>query len=204
MTDSTASTPSDAGWLGRQGSARDALIGAAKRLLPDRSPSTITGRELAAEAGVNYGLVHHHFGGKDGALAAGLGALRDDFMEANRDAANLPLLTNSDPYLKALVRSNVDYPDSIAAADGEFPIGADLVAAVVQRISDGEPDHDSLIEAKARAIAMVSIQLCFSVFGPVLLDAVGVRHRERDEVEAALSALYDSLARTTAVSNATP
>lgn len=178
----------------RVAAGREALVDAARRLLPDRAPSTIAGRELAAEAGVNYGLVHHHFGGKEGALTAGLLALRDDFMATHGDPAALPLLTESDPYLKALVRWNVDYPQSVPV-DGEFPISAGLVAVVAQRM---EPRRgaDALIEAKARAIAMTSIQLCFAVFGPVLLDATGVRHHERDDVRAALAHLYDSLGLT--------
>ncbi len=176
----------------RAANGRDALIEAAKRLLPDRAPSTIAGRDLAAEAGVNYGLVHHHFGGKDAALAAGLLALRDDFMAANGDVSALPLLTESDPYLKALVRTNVDHPD-LPAVGGEFPISAALVSAVAQRLA-AQGRGDSLVEAKARAIAMTSIQLCYAVFGPVLLDATGVLHRERNEVQAALASLYDDLA----------
>jgi AcrR family transcriptional regulator len=171
---------------------RVALVEAAKRLLPDRAPTTIAGRDLATEAGVNYGLVHHHFGGKDAALTAGLLALRDDFVAAHGDAATLPLLTESDPYLRALVRWNADFPES-ASVDGGFPISAGLVAAVAERMH-APGDDDAHIEAKARAIAMTSIQLCVAVFGPVLLDATGVRHRERHAVQAALASLYDSLA----------
>ena len=42
-------------------SSRDALIEAAVNLMSRRSPSTISGRDLATEAGVNYGLVHYYF-----------------------------------------------------------------------------------------------------------------------------------------------
>jgi AcrR family transcriptional regulator len=167
------------------------LIEAAKRLLPDRSPTTIAGRDLAAEAGVNYGLVHHYFGGKDAALSAGLDALRGDFIVAHGDTASMPLLEASDPYLKALVRRNVDSSDSVSV-EGEFPIGAGMVEAVARRMdADGD---DELAEAKARAIAMASIQLSFAVFGPVLLEATGVGLRERSDVHAALASLYDSIA----------
>jgi AcrR family transcriptional regulator len=175
----------------RAGTGRDALIEAAKRLLADRAPSAIAGRDLAAEAGANYGLLHHYFGGKDEALRAGLRALRDDFVATHGDAASMPLLTASDPYLKALVRWNVDDVQRVSL-DGEFPIGAGLVDAVADRIDAG--GDDALVEAKARAIAMISLQLCFAVFGPVLLDATGVRPHERRSVETALASLYDSIA----------
>ena len=42
-------------------SSRDALLEAAVNLMSRRSPSTISGRDLATEAGVNYGLVHYYF-----------------------------------------------------------------------------------------------------------------------------------------------
>jgi TetR/AcrR family transcriptional regulator, repressor for neighboring sulfatase len=175
----------------RTGTARDALIDAAKRLLPDRAPGTIAGRDLAAEAGVNYGLVHHYFGGKEAALRAGLRALRDDFVIAHGDVASMPLLTASDPYLKALVRWHLHDSEPVEV-DGEFPLSAALVASVASRMEPGR--DDASVEAKARAIAMTSVQLCFAVFGPVLLEATGVRRHERQSVETALASLYDSIA----------
>lgn len=174
----------------RTGTGRDALIDAAKRLLPDRLPSTIAGRDLAAEADVNYGLVHHYFGGKEAALRAGLRSLRDDFVTAHGDVTSMPLLTASDPYLKALVRWYLHDSETVEV-DGDFPLGASLVAAVATRMDSGQ---DTAAEAKARAIALTSLQLCFAVFGPVLLEATGVHDDERQSVEAALGTLYDSIA----------
>ncbi len=175
----------------REGTGREALIEAAKRLLPDRAPSAIAGRDLAAEADVNYGLIHHYFGGKDAALTAGLRALRDDFVNAHGDVTSMPLLTASDPYLKALVRWHLHDAETAEVA-GEFPIAAALVAAVTSRMDSG--GDEARAEATARAIAMTSLQLCFAVFGSVLLEATGVSLQERQPVEAALASLYDSIA----------
>ncbi len=175
----------------RPGTGREALVEAAKRLLTERAPSAIAGRDLAAEAGVNYGLVHHYFGGKDAALRAGLDALREDFVTVHGDVSAMPLLTSSDPYLKALVRWHLHDVDT-APVSGEFPLGAALVATVASRMDRG--GEVEAAEAKARAIAMTSIQLCFAVFGPVLLEASGVRRDERQSVEDALASLYDSIA----------
>ncbi len=175
----------------RAGTGREALIEAAKRLLPDRAPGTIAGRDLAAAADVNYGLVHHYFGGKDAALRAGLGALRDDFVTAHGDVTSMPLVTTSDPYFRALVRWHLHDSEAVDA-DDEFPLAAALVEAVESRM-DASSD-DARAEARARAIAMTALQLCFAVFGPVLLEATGVRPHERRPVEAALASLYDSIA----------
>ena len=172
------------------------MVGAATRLLPERTPSTITGRDLAAEASVNYGLVHHYFGGKDAVLEAGLAALRDDFVREYGDGTLLGLLTGEcHPYLRALVRSQIDYPN-VVIPNGGYPIGAALVNALAPRVAErhGTDLASASAEAKARVIAMVSIQLCYGVFSAALLDSTGVGHRERSSVENELSALYDSLA----------
>ena len=80
---------------------RTAIAEAAARLLPERPPSVITGRQLADEAGVNYGLIHHHYGGKDGAVEAGMNVLRRDFVEQFGDGSNTPFLgSGSHPYLR--------------------------------------------------------------------------------------------------------
>lgn len=173
--------------------ARAALVDAATRLLPEQAPSTISGRDLAAEAGVNYGLIHHYFGSKDAVLSAGLVALREDFIGTHDDVASMRLLTeNPHPYLQALARSHIDYPDTVSSM-GEFPLGQALVDVVAQRLATAD-EHADESEAKARVIAMVSIQLCYSVFGAALLDATAVGHRERPAVESALATIYDNLA----------
>src|SRR5438128_3448331 len=53
-TERVADTPREA--------ARTALLDAAERLLIEAGSAGITTRRLAAEAGVNHGLVHYYFG----------------------------------------------------------------------------------------------------------------------------------------------
>lgn len=64
---------------------------------------------------MNYGLVHHYLGGNDAALRAGLQGRRDDFVTAHGDVTSMPLLTASDPYLKALVRWHLHDSDAVEA-----------------------------------------------------------------------------------------
>jgi AcrR family transcriptional regulator len=58
---------------------REALIAAAARLLGAAPPDRISGRALAEEAGVNYGLVHHYFGGKHAVLREGFTRLAEAY-----------------------------------------------------------------------------------------------------------------------------
>jgi AcrR family transcriptional regulator len=43
----------------------DALVAAAQRLFAERGPASVSLREVAAEAGVNYGLVYQYIGTRD-------------------------------------------------------------------------------------------------------------------------------------------
>ncbi len=43
---------------------RNALIEATAKLCGERSPALVSVRDIAAEAGVNHGQVHHYFGSK--------------------------------------------------------------------------------------------------------------------------------------------
>ncbi len=58
---------------------REALVAAAARLLGDSAPGQISGRRLAEEAGVNYGLIHHYFGGKEAVLREGFSRLSESY-----------------------------------------------------------------------------------------------------------------------------
>jgi len=177
--------------------ARAALVEAAAQLLTERAPNSITGRDIAARAGVNYGLLHHYFGGRDGALSAGIEWLRASFTSEHGDGASLRFLgAEGHPYLKAIVRSQVDYPNSVRAGDG-FPIGHAIAAAIAARGADASASTAPVsAEAKARAIAAITLQVCYGVFGPALLDATGVRADELPAVERHLTALYDHLVLT--------
>jgi len=55
-----------------------ALIAAAERLCSSRSPGSVSVRDIAAEARVTSGLVHHYFDSKDELIAATLRAMSED------------------------------------------------------------------------------------------------------------------------------
>lgn len=165
---------------------RDALVQAAKELLPDRAPSSVTGRELATRAGVNYGLIHHYFGGKEAVYREALLELRAEFL-ATHEAHDLPDLLSEpeNPYLRAVGRAQIDYPNEVGPGE-DFPIGDAMVASLRERLDDD-------VEAKARAIGMLCLQIGYSLYQPMLLDGFGVSDRERAEVERVLGRLYREL-----------
>jgi|TARA_B100000745_G_scaffold217916_1_gene144976 AcrR family transcriptional regulator len=66
---------------------REALVAAAARLLGTAPPERISGRRLADEAGVNYGLIHHYFGGKEAALREGFTRLSETYAGGSEDGS---------------------------------------------------------------------------------------------------------------------
>ena len=175
---------------------REALVGAAMALLPDRAPSSVSGRELAERAGVNYGLVHHYFGSKDEVFRQALLRMRREFVDRHGDPGSWPLMTDArDPYVRALGRSQVDYPNELGPRSDGL-IGDSLVATVRARLEqmglDGEPART--VEAKGRALAMLSMQLGYNVFQAMLRDSIGVGAAEHGEVEAVVARIYREIA----------
>ena len=64
--------------------AEEALLDAAERLLLDVGHAAITTRRLAAEAGVNHGLVHYYFGSLDSLLVRVLERFTERMIERQR------------------------------------------------------------------------------------------------------------------------
>lgn len=166
---------------------REALVAAGARLLTERPPSAITGRELADAARVNYGFVHHYFGGKDAVLRASLFRLRDEFLDRHPKPEDLPLLAAGDPFVAALVRSQMDYPDPLGPIDMNTVGGRVVEGVRVRTAADG-------VEAYARGVALMALQLAYGAFRELLLDAAGVEGGDRRLVDERLGALYDELA----------
>ena len=60
---------------------RDALMTATERLCAERSPAQVSVREIADEAGVNHGQVHHYFGSKEELIVATLERIEAAFID---------------------------------------------------------------------------------------------------------------------------
>jgi AcrR family transcriptional regulator len=74
--------------------AEAALLDAAERLLVERGHSGLTTRGLAAEAGVNHGLVHYYFGSLENLLARVLERFTDAMIDRQQAmySADVPFL----------------------------------------------------------------------------------------------------------------
>ena len=91
--DST-SQPSGAAEAGPREVARRALLDAAERLLIEEGHAGITTRKVAAEAGVNHGLVHYYFGSIEELLFQAMERYTERLLDRQRAlyAADIPFI----------------------------------------------------------------------------------------------------------------
>jgi AcrR family transcriptional regulator len=76
-----SATPTEIPPPARSDHGRDRLLAAAEDLLATRLETSVRGRELAAYAGVNYGLVNHYFGSKAAVFDEALLSLHQRFLD---------------------------------------------------------------------------------------------------------------------------
>jgi len=157
----------------------DAVLDAAERLFAAAGPGDVSLRAIANDAGVNYGLVHRHFGTKD--------ALFDRLLQryADRWTARLEGLDyqaafdellgsgpETGPYLRLLAWTLLsDRQDGHARAHNRHATLDQLPALR----GDVEPDEAATITAAALAFTFG-----WRFFNPFIRDAL---HLSRDDAE---------------------
>ena len=92
-------------------SAETALLDAAERLLQEKGYAAVTTRAVAAEAGVNHGLVHYYFGSTENLMVAALERFTDRLVARQRDlyASDLPFVQKWRTAMELLVTEDVAY-----------------------------------------------------------------------------------------------
>jgi AcrR family transcriptional regulator len=93
MTKSIAST-TERDLIGSRETARTTLLDAAERLLIEVGHAGITTRKVAAEAGVNHGLVHYYFGSIEELLFQAMERYTERLLQRQRAlyAADIPFI----------------------------------------------------------------------------------------------------------------
>jgi AcrR family transcriptional regulator len=91
--------------------AEEALLDAAERLLVEVGYAAITTRRIAAEAGVNHGLVHYYFGSNENLLVHALERFTARLVARQRElyATNLPFIEKWRQAMRYLVGDDVTY-----------------------------------------------------------------------------------------------
>lgn len=153
--------------------AEQRLVLAAVDLLASRTPSSISGRQLANRAGVNYGLIHHYFGSASEVLAQASRLIRDQFYANESGPGSIPdfFSMRAHPgYVRALTHIALDA--KLAATGDHFPVVGALLDR--HRSRHGEPTASE----RCRYLLVAAAQLAWSLFEPLFATALS-----RDPIE---------------------
>lgn len=187
---------------------RAAVLTAAAQRFADEGPHASL-RDIAADAGVNLGLIHRHFGNKDDLLRAVLNdivrsgteelsrapdtatAVRQIFEGSRHDGRYVRIIAWLLLERGSEVREQDDYPGmaalrALAARD----------AAATPGPTDGSDDRDDpdAPTGDDRLMAAMATIYGWAVFGPQVLASFGRAPPERDAVERRIARLVEELA----------
>ncbi len=160
----------------------NAILDSARTLIADRGPSSVALREIADDAGVNFGLLYHYFGTKDQLLnevyARSAGNAADRFLEVDHlDDALGVLMTMGDGATARLVAWAVLEGRDPAELFGESP-ALSVLADLVQRDAGEEGNPVSADAARVFAAIAMVIALGWRLFGPLALTMAGAEAHE--------------------------
>jgi TetR/AcrR family transcriptional regulator, repressor for neighboring sulfatase len=177
--------------------AREAIIAAGRDLFSQKGYAAVSVREIAAQAGVNHGLVHRHFGSKEEVLRAVLQGMFSDVgavAQAQLDPSSpdfikrlFPVAAKRKQDWAILMRAVLDGFD-FNAAGYQFPITGAVVAHVAGK--RGKKDREAL----ERAGAIIAGGIGWLLLEPYLTSVLGLPQKEHDALLTKMASLYQSLA----------
>jgi AcrR family transcriptional regulator len=175
-----------------------AILDAATDLFTERSPATVSLREIARRADVNYGLIHRYYGSKEAVVAA---VFRRKSEAGAQVIANA---RNSDEALGLLMSSTggrAEYARLLAGA-----LVADTTSEAifsrspaVERLTELiRRDHGDADERDPRVVAAAAMALSvgWSFFEPFYLAAADLSDRDPDEVRGEVLDLVRAMVRS--------
>ena len=162
------------------------LVAAAADLLGEVGPRAMSVRQVAERAGVNHGLVHHYFGGKDGLARAGMKRLVAEHMQwvrGRNEGRSIPsplALSGDQRYLRAVVRCVLDGETELALTELTEGVSVPRSAmdAVVARDGRDEPD----VETRAVVAATMALEMGWAALEPFILAITGTPAADADLV----------------------
>ena len=165
--------------------SEERLIVAAGELISEVGPRALSVRGVAERAGVNHGLVHHYFGGKDGLLQAAMMRLVEEHAVFAREKSHgspmpAPLsLKDDQKYLRAVVRSVLD--DEMELAQTELTAGVSVPRTALEHAVSAKKLEKADIETKALFSIGMAMEMGWAALEPFIfasMDVVGDEEQE--------------------------
>ena len=157
--------------------SEERLIVAAAQLLGEVGPRSVSVRTIAERAGVNHGLVHHYFGGKDGLLRAAMSRLVEEHAKyASTRSKGKPLpaplaLVDDPAYLRAIVRSVLD--DEMELARMEITQGVSVPRNALTHLAKTTELDQIDTHLKARLALGIAMEMGWAALEPFIFAVTG-------------------------------
>lgn len=148
-------------------------------------------REVAADAGVNYGLIHQYVGTKDDLLRLVFQKSSEEYAqhfadaEGAEDAIAFLMRPKSSEYVRMLARSILEGHDP-ATILGQSPAMTELSRQIAQDAEDGSTES---IDARVKVAALTSVSLGWGLFGSFVKGITGLDDVDDDELTLAVYAM---------------
>ena len=158
--------------------SEEKLIEAAADLLGEVGPRAMSVRAIADRAGVNHGLVHHYFAGKEGLLRAAMTRLVHEHAEyAKEQSGGSPVpaplaLANDQRYLRAVVRSVLD--GEMELAQMELTAGVSVPRGALQHVVNARQLQAADAETKAMVTIGMAMEMGWAALEPFLFAVADV------------------------------
>lgn len=155
--------------------SRRALLLAAIESFSESGPASVSVRDIARRAGVNHGLIHRHFGSKDGLLSEAIEVGSAGLFPAALDPGGfdfdrMSALLHGDSIAPRLIARTIVDDIEITAVRNRFPVLNRLVE------SHGGPtvdaDRPPTLDARVAAAATASLAMGSALWGPHLATAL--------------------------------
>lgn len=172
---------------------RAAAIAATHRILRSSGPVKLTMRAVAAEANVNVGLLHRHFGSRADLLRAAADEMRALSAGRISDAVGLQdavsvMLAAGEPAFGHGIAWSILQDEMDAVLPETFP-AVDALVRLAK--ADG---HSDRVDRLALVAALLSMSLGWRLYEPYLTRCLQLSEKDRRKVEAGLGRLLADLA----------
>lgn len=170
--------------------SRAELVKAAQRLLSQRPPSGITGKQIAKESGVHYGLIYHYFESKEALFLEAMQQLTAGYI-ADREATvdrsvPLPPLTvdGHELWWRAAANYSADGGASYASLGWTYPV----LNHELEQIRKHHPEVTEF-EAKAHIVREVCLNFGWMFFKDTLRKGMNLTDEQMTELGHLISTM---------------
>jgi AcrR family transcriptional regulator len=147
------------------------VLKSAADLFAERGLAATSIRDIAARSAVNHGLIHRHFGSKDGLVAAVLDHLGQHLAELLAQGAEASRVAEAvEHQLRVLAYASLDgYP--VGELQSRFPTMGAL-------LDDARSRHPTELSARLAVAHAVALQLGWCLFGDFLRASTGLEEMD--------------------------